>query len=147
MERNPQTFSKLKEEEIRDHFLLFLNAHYEGQNSGETFNFSEKTDILIRVKDTNILIAECKFWRGEKNLRKSIDQLLGYTSWRDTKKAILLFNKNQELSSVLAKIKSTVTSYDYYKREHRLKSSLLKNETTLSYILHQPNDKNSARST
>ena len=28
MERSPKTFAKLKEEEIRDHFLLQLNGHY-----------------------------------------------------------------------------------------------------------------------
>lgn len=48
MERSPQTFSKLQEEEIRDHFLISLNGLYEGQATGETFNFGGKTDILIR---------------------------------------------------------------------------------------------------
>jgi len=30
IERRPHTFAKLGEEEIRDHFLLALNSHYEG---------------------------------------------------------------------------------------------------------------------
>lgn len=142
MERSPQTFSKLKEEEIRDHFLMTLNSHYEGQATGETFNYGGKTDILIRVEGKNVFIAECKFWRGEKELRKSIDQLLGYTSWRDTKTSILLFNKNREFSSVLNKIDSAAKSHGCYKREHMLKSAKLKNETIFSYIFHQPKDKN-----
>lgn len=37
MERNPKTFSNLKEEQIRDLFLLILNANYKGQATGETF--------------------------------------------------------------------------------------------------------------
>src|SRR5208283_4004194 len=45
MERNPKTFRKLGEEEIRNHFLLVLNAHYEGKATGETFNLTGKTDI------------------------------------------------------------------------------------------------------
>lgn len=142
MERSPKTFSKLKEEEIRDHFLMMLNAHYEGQATGETFNYGGKTDILIRVEGKNVFIAECKFWRGEKKFIEAIDQLLGYMSWRDTKTAILLFNKNQDFSSVLSKIAPTVKTHSCYKREWNLKSDKLKNETIFSYVFHQPQDVN-----
>jgi len=142
MERSPRTFSKLKEEEIRDHFLMMLNAHYEGQATGETFNYGGKTDILIRVEGKNVFIAECKFWKGEKKLVEAIDQLLGYTSWRDTKTAILLFNKNQDFSLVLAKIDPAVKSHYCYKRDWNLKSNKLKSETIFSYVLHQPEDIN-----
>jgi len=51
IERNPESFASLDEEMIRNHFLLQLNGHYEGSATGETFNASGKTDILIRVKD------------------------------------------------------------------------------------------------
>lgn len=142
MERSPQTFSKLKEEEIRDHFLLHLNGHYEGQATGETFNYGGKTDILIRVEGKNIFIAECKFWKGQKGLLETVDQLLGYTSWRDTKTSILLFNKTREFSSVLDKIDSTMKTHGCYKREYKLKGTDLSNETTFSYVFHQPSDKN-----
>lgn len=142
MERSPQTFSKLKEEEIRDHFLMMLNAHYEGQATGETFNYREKTDILIRVESKNVFIAECKFWRGEKKLIEAIDQLLGYTSWRDTKTAILLFNKNHDFSSVLKKIEPAIKTHTCYKRKCSLKSHKLKSETIFSYVFHQPQDVN-----
>jgi hypothetical protein len=47
MERSPKTFSRLHEEEIRDFFLIMLNGQYEGQATGETFNVTGKTDILI----------------------------------------------------------------------------------------------------
>jgi len=142
MERSPKTFSKLKEEEIRDHFLMILNAHYEGQATGETFNYGGKTDILIRVKNKNVFIAECKFWKGAKKLVETIDQLIGYTSWRDTKTAILLFNKNKNFGSVLSKIKPSVKSHTCYKRDWALKRDKLKSETIFSYVLHQPEDVN-----
>lgn len=142
MERSPKTFSKLKEEEIRDHFLMMLNAHYEGQATGETFNYGGKTDILIRVEGKNVFIAECKFWKGKKKLIEAIDQLLGYTSWRDTKTAILLFNKNQDFGSVLKKIDPTAKTHLCYKREWNMKSNKLKDETIFSYIFHQPQDVN-----
>lgn len=41
----------------------------------ETFNSSGKTDILIRVENRNIFIAECKFWRGPKSFGEAIEQL------------------------------------------------------------------------
>jgi len=76
-----------------------INGQYEGQATGATFNFEGKTDILLRVDGKNAFIAECKFWTGEKQFLETIDQLLGYLSWRDTKAAILLFNRNQNFSA------------------------------------------------
>ena len=63
IERNPNAFRSLDEEAIRTHFLLQLNGHYEGSATGETFNTSGKTDILIRADNRNVFIAECKFWK------------------------------------------------------------------------------------
>lgn len=104
VERNPNSFSALNEEAIRDHFLLQLNGHYEGAATGETFNSSGKTDILIRVEDRNIFIAECKFWKGPKGFSDTIDQLLGYLTWRDCKCALMIFNRNQDSTSVINKM-------------------------------------------
>jgi len=68
--------------------------------------------------------------------------LLGYTSWRDTKIAILLFNKNKDFSYVLEKIDTIVKGHSCYKREISLTSKKLNNETVFSYIFHQPEDVN-----
>lgn len=84
-ERSPKAFEQMGEEDLRSHFLVQLNGQYEGRATGETFNFQGKTDILIREGDRNVFIAECKFWHGEKQLLETIDQLLSYLSWRDTK--------------------------------------------------------------
>jgi len=92
IERSPSAFKNMQEEDIRQHFLVQLNGQYEGQATGETFNLEGKTDILIRVEGKNIFIAECKFWKGPESLKKAIDQLLDYTTWRDTKTAIVVFN-------------------------------------------------------
>jgi hypothetical protein len=61
MERSPTAFAEMGEEDIRQHYLVQLNGHFEGQASGETFNHLGKTDILIRVEGKNIFVAECKF--------------------------------------------------------------------------------------
>lgn len=104
IERSPAAFSSLDEEAIRTHFLLQLNGHYEGGATGETFNASGKTDILIRVGDKNVFIAECKFWRGPKAYKDAVDQLIGYLSWRDSKCALLIFNKAKNSSDVRQKM-------------------------------------------
>jgi hypothetical protein len=62
MELSPSAFHEVDEEALRSHFLVQLNGHYQGQATGETFNYEGKTDILIRSEGKNIFIAECKFW-------------------------------------------------------------------------------------
>jgi len=137
MERSPSAFVKMGEEDLRTHFLVQLNGQYEGQASGETFNFQGKTDILIRVDGKNIFIAECKFWTGQKGLHETIDQVLGYLSWRDTKVAILLFNRNKDFSSVLSQIPDTVKSHSHYKKQFVSNS-----ETEFSFVLKSKVDDN-----
>lgn len=109
IERSLSAFKGANEETIRTLFLTSLNSHFEGRATGETFNFDGKTDILIRDEGKNIFIAECKFWKGEQAHRNTIDQLLGYLSWRDTKAAILVFNRNKNFSVTIEKaFKSTL---------------------------------------
>ena len=122
MERSPNAFQNMKEEDIRNHFLVQLNGQYEGNATGETFNLSGKSDILIRVQDRNIFIAECKFWGGPKTLLETIDQILNYTNWRDTKTAILLFNRNKDFSRILEAIPETVKSHPKCKRQREYAS-------------------------
>ena len=116
IERSPASFASLDEEAIRTHFLLQLNGHYEGGATGETFNASGKTDILIRVENRNIFIAECKFWRGPKAFSEAVDQLLGYLSWRDSKCALLVFNKTRDSTAVRQKMHEIMESRSEHKR-------------------------------
>jgi hypothetical protein len=104
IERNPDAFATLDEEAIRTHFLLQLNGHYEGNATGETFNAAGKTDILIRVGNKNVFIAECTFWHGPKGFNDAIDQLLSYLTWRDSKCALLVFNKTKDSSGIRQKM-------------------------------------------
>ena len=50
MERSPRAFKTMGEEDLRQHFLMQLNGQYEGQATGETFNYGGKTDILVRAE-------------------------------------------------------------------------------------------------
>jgi hypothetical protein len=117
MERSPSAFTSMDEEALRSHFLVQLNGHYEGQASAETFNYEGKTDILIRTNGRNIFIAECKYWSGPRQLADTIDQLLGYVSWRDTKVAIVVFNQNKDFSRVLEAIPKAIRGHGNFKRE------------------------------
>ena len=137
IERSPRAFKQMREEDIRQHFLVQLNAQYEGQATGETFNFEGKTDILIRAEDRNIFIAECKFWRGPQSFKDAIDQLLNYTSWRDTKTALLVFNRGGQLSRVLKQVPEIIKKHPNFKREDSYSS-----ETGFRFVLHHRDDTN-----
>jgi hypothetical protein len=137
MERSPKAFETMDEEALRIHFLVQLNGHYEGQATGETFNYEGKTDILIRSKGKNIFIAECKYWGGPKKLIDTIDQILDYTSWRDTKTAVLLFNRNKDFSKVLESAREATKTHPSYKRE--IDRS---NETEFRFIFANKDDPN-----
>lgn len=116
MERSPSAFANLNEEALRFHFLVPLNGHYEGAATGETFNYQGKTDILIKVDGKNIFIAECKFWGGPKKLSETVDQLLGYASWRDTKTAILIFNRNKNFTKIIDCVPNVIKEHPNYIR-------------------------------
>lgn len=137
MECSPHAFETMGEEDLRTHFLVQLNAQFEGQATAETFNYQGKTDILIRVEGENVFIAECKFWGGQAQYLETIDQILSYLSWRDTKAAILVFNRNVNFTEVLEKIAAITPSHAHYKR-----SLGRPDETTFRYVFAQPEDPN-----
>lgn len=93
-EQNPRTFIKLEEEELRDLHLSHLNGHYLGLATGETFRGAGKTDIRIEFENRSAFIAECKIWHGTKELHNALDQLSSYTTWRDCKCALVIYNKS-----------------------------------------------------
>ena len=135
MERNPTTFAKLDEEALRDMYLVPLNGHFEGAATGETFNAAGKTDILIRDGDRNIFIAECKIWRGAQYLNEAIVQLLSYLTWRDTKTAIIVFNRKKGLSTVLTSLQETMNAHP--QRKHGPK---IEGDTRFRYVFGNPSD-------
>lgn len=109
MEKSARTFTKLLEEELRDVILSNLNTHYQGTASGETFNKVGKTDIYIPFENKAAYIAECKVWHGNKKFIEAIDQLCGYTTWRDTKTSLVIFNKdNKNFGALLDSVNNSL---------------------------------------
>jgi hypothetical protein len=137
MERSPSAFKKMGEEDLRQHFLVQLNGQFEGRATGETFNAEGKTDILLRENGSNVFIAECKFWKGQKHFAEAIDQLLGYTAWRDSKTAILVFNRGTEMSTVLSAVKESAEKHLNFKR-----TLTWPHESGYRFVFHNKNDKN-----
>ena len=62
---------------------------------------------------------------------------MGYACWRDTKTAILVFNRNKNLSAVLEKIPDVVKSHANFKAERGCDS-----ETTFRFVLSHRDDPN-----
>lgn len=116
LERSPSTSAKLNEEEIRDLLLINLNARFEGRAAGEVFNGAGKTDILIREGDRNVFIGECKIWGGPKKFTDAVNQLLSYTTWRDTKAALLVFVKTGDVTAITEKAITALSGHPNFKR-------------------------------
>ena len=111
MERVPGTAAKLDEEELRDLLLGSLNTVWQGAAGGELFNGAGKTDILVRHADRNVFIGELKFWRGPKTVVYTINQLLSYLVWRDSKAAVVMFIKTADPTATIEKLHREVASH------------------------------------
>ena len=135
MERSPHAFALMDEETLRFQFLVPLNARFEGEARGEAFNFGGKTDILITHKGRNIFVAELKVWSGPAAFAAAIDQLLGYLSWRDTKAAVVLFNRNKNFTGMLQQIDPTVRTHANF-----VAAGPMRGETEFRYTFRRGDD-------
>jgi len=137
MEQSPGAFRDIDEESLRTHFLVQLNGHFSGDATGETFNYEGKTDILIKVDSRNIFIGECKFWAGEKAYLETLDQVLSYLSWRDTKAAVLMFSRNKDFTGVLERIADSTPTHSNFKKLVKQRS-----ESSWTYLFGHKDDTN-----
>ena len=110
-ERTPRVFASLEEEELRDILLGGLNMIFEGEATGETFSKVGKTDIRLRISKGEILIAECKIWRGKAYYTEGIDQLFRYLTWREDYGLLITFVREKGFSDVIATALNTATAH------------------------------------
>ena len=136
-ERLPSLYAGKEEEHLRDHFLMMLEPNFQGSATGETFNKTGKTDILLRYEGSNVFIAECKFWRGKKVFLDTITQLLGYLTWRDSKAAVIVFVPNKDFSSVLQTMKEVISEHP-----NHLEFKDSSDESWFNYKFHLNDDRN-----
>ena len=111
IERRAYSHKDRTEPELRDVLLTSLNSHDEIISSGESFNKTGKTDILVSSSNEIVFIAECKIWRGKQSLKDAISQLFSYLTWRDNRVALIVFYKNREFLVSLKSISNIVTSF------------------------------------
>jgi hypothetical protein len=137
MERHPATYRGRDEQTLRDFFLLMLQPHFgiEGSATGETFNASGKTDILLRYENRNLFVAEFKFWQGAKVHLETIDQLLSYLTWRDSKAAIVYFVRGREMAAPLRAIEEGTPRHTAF-----VGLAARKEGSWFSYEFHLPGD-------
>jgi hypothetical protein len=136
-ERLPSTYAGKDEETLRDHLILQLEPHFEwSSTTGETFNKKGKTDILIRYEKENVFVAECKFWRGRQKHFETIDQILKYLTWRESKTAIVYFVDSKEIASPLKAIQDSTHEHPCFVA---FKNKL--DESRFNYEFHLPGDK------
>lgn len=137
-ERMPSVYKGKGEEDLRDHILMTLDPNFEfGSASGETFNKTGKTDIQLRYDSSVVFIAECKFWSGTKNYLSTIDQLLGYLTWRDNKASVIIFVKQKDFTSILSKIEAETVKHPNY-----LSTASKTDENWFNYRFHINGDRN-----
>ena len=113
-EKTPKTYENLGEENLRDLLLANLNSVFEGKAAGETFNNKGKSDIYLNIDKGNILVSECKFYGGEKLYHDTINQLLGYLTWRQNYGIMITFSKNKDFTKVIDDAESIITSHITY---------------------------------
>lgn len=118
MEKTARTYYRNNEEELRDHLLASLNTHYDNA-TGETFRKLGKADIHIEFENKAAFIGECKIWHGEKAFTDAVQQALNYTTWRDAKISIVVFNKeNSNFRGVVETINAWMSGHTTsHKRE------------------------------
>lgn len=135
--RHPSTFSGMGEEDLRNVLLLGLTPLYgiEGSVTGETFNKGGKADILVRYRNENLFVAECKIWSGPKGYLKAIDQLLSYLTWRDSKSAILVFVNRKNFSRAITSLRKATPQHACYVRELERSS-----DSWMNYVVHLKDD-------
>ncbi|MEN9702142.1 MAG: hypothetical protein RIR55_1484 [Bacteroidota bacterium] len=115
-EKTPKTYAQFGEESLRDQILANLNSVFEGKATGETFNNNGKTDIYLNIDKGNILVAECKFYGGKKLYHETIDQLLGYLTWRQNYGIMITFSKNSSFTKVVENAEGIIRSHSSFNK-------------------------------
>lgn len=119
MQRRPEQYQGLNEENIRDRILAPINMIFQGRGNAEAKNVKGKTDILVKTKDgLNEHIFELKVWNGIETLKEAIEQLQGYLSWHNNYCGIIMFCYQSDFTSILKKIeRHLIANFPFNERE------------------------------
>ncbi|MHC1754515.1 MAG: hypothetical protein AB9861_03635 [Methanosarcina sp.] len=123
LENHVSHYYKDDEEKIRGMFLASLNNLNNCLPTGETFNKSGKTDILVHYGKDVVFVAECKIWGGEQKLYEAVDQLFGYTTRRNNKTALIIFNRNEGFTTTSEKMYSFLKDHKHCMSQNKISSN------------------------
>jgi len=113
-EKTPKSYEGMEEESLRDILLVNLNSIFEGKATGETFSKKGKTDIYLNINKGNILVFECKIWKGDSLYHSTINQLRGYLTWRYNFGVMITFSRNKNFSEILEQIEKILKNDESY---------------------------------
>ncbi|SHL82864.1 hypothetical protein [Streptomyces yunnanensis] len=134
MERLHHLTARMPEERLRDVLLVALNAYFEDRGTGETYNGDGKNDILVRVADRNVLIAECKIWDGAKSISLALDQLLRYVDHGATRTALIVFFRTDDPETLTAR---AVDAIDAHPNHESTDQSLVEGDRQWSFSIRR----------
>jgi len=113
--QTPIQLAKHDEDSYRKIIGNALRIIYKGQVTFESLNKKGKTDILLKINNKNVLIAECKIWSKDEDFNDAINQLLNrYLEWHDDKAVLVIFCRNNSLTQMLSKIKEITEKHNNY---------------------------------
>ena len=121
IEKKPSIYNNNSEEDLRNIFQLILETRYDNTTvTGETFNKSGKTDILVKgTNNDNLFIAELKYWSGSKQINNVVNQLESYLTVRDTKSSLVFFVENKDFGNVETQIINEIKKHEHYKYQNK----------------------------
>jgi hypothetical protein len=83
-----------------------------------------KTDICIEFENRAAFVAECKLWKGEHKLLEAVTQLLGYLTWKDSKTALIVFDKDVAgFTKIQEKIPEVLKQHPGFVRDGKAQNS------------------------
>lgn len=136
-EVTPRTYSKMKEEELRDLIVGMMNANYPGSSTAETFSKLGKADIRMQVDQGNVLIAECKIWQGASAYVDALDQLFRYLTWRQNYGVLMIFSRRKEMGAAVSEARKAAQSHGSFTAG----SLITQSASRFSTRHHHPQDK------
>lgn len=112
MERAAKSYAPMDERGLRDTVVAVLRGG-SFPAEGEAHNVSGHADIVVRDGARTVLVAECKIWDGASKAHAALDQLLGYTTWRDEDIALIFFVASSNIEEIVERASEAL-------REHEL---------------------------
>lgn len=122
LQRRPEQYQELTEENIRDRMLTYINVTFQGRGNAEAKNCKGKTDILVKTKNgLNEHIFELKVWGGIDRLKETIKQLQSYLSWHNNYCGIIMFCYQSDFTSILNKVERyLIENHNFDKRDQHI---------------------------